>query len=285
MSIATISSIAPKSPIRHGVTILGIEATFPIATPTSPSASAMRTALLLEKRIEAKRRRAGATWRRRKQPNPMVPQRPSPLPKQNPQPRRSKLGEALAVTRKPNPPQRQNLLHTPSKPQKPSLLRARSNPRSMRRGQSRLAGPEPPPTGRKREVIRSRADPTTPTAQRAADTGWPRGAAVPDMAVAGGAAGASAELRRSYRVPRASTAGRAPRAPQRRSGSVRVQSAWFGQRSARLLPPKRAQLVHHVPTVCFNRLDAQAQDARHHLVVLAFSNQLGNDAFLTCQRI
>lgn len=180
MSIATISSIALESPIRHGVTIPDIEVTFPIAMPMSHSVSAMRNGPLLGKRIEVKRRRVGALWRRRKRPNPMVPQRPSPLPEQNPPPIRSKPGEALAVTRKPNPPQRQNLPHTPSKPRKPSLLRARSNPRGMRRGLSRLAGPEPPPTDRT----------ATLTARRAAGNARACGAAVPDMAAVDDGVGA-----------------------------------------------------------------------------------------------
>ena len=73
------------------------------------------------------------------------------------------LAEALVVMGKPNPPPRQNL-HRRSKPQRARLRRARSNPPSRRRGQSKPAGPEQPPTGRSREGMRPRADPSMVTA-------------------------------------------------------------------------------------------------------------------------
>ena len=78
MSIGIISSIASPSLIGPGVTIPGIGATFPIATPRSPTISAMRNVLLLETRIEAKRRRGGVTWGRLRWAGPAVTRRPSP---------------------------------------------------------------------------------------------------------------------------------------------------------------------------------------------------------------
>ena len=102
MSIATTSSIAPTSLIRIGATILGIAATFPIATPKSPSTSAMRNGRLLENCIKAKRRRGAATWRRRRWPKPVATRKPSPPQRQNLQPTRSRPGQSKSAAAHPN---------------------------------------------------------------------------------------------------------------------------------------------------------------------------------------
>ena len=94
MSIASTSSIAPTSLTIPGVTILGIAATFPIAMPRSPSASAMRAALLPENHIGVKRRLAAATWRKQRRPNLVVERKPSLPPKQNLSLIRTKPGKA-----------------------------------------------------------------------------------------------------------------------------------------------------------------------------------------------
>src|SRR5262245_25946676 len=174
-SIATTSSIAPTSPTALGVTILGIAATFPTATPGLPSVSAMPIAPLLEKPIAAKRKPGAVTWARQTLAKPVRPRSPRrPLPLLVPQParlaqlqrpsRRRPLGQNKRVADRPRPHGRSKELQDnppgPSKPQQdqnprrlaatPGALPARQG---RRRGRGQRTGHAPARSDRRCEAI------------------------------------------------------------------------------------------------------------------------------------
>src|SRR5262245_60662914 len=129
-SIASTSSIAPTSPTAHGVTIPGIAATFPIATPGLPSVSAMPIAPRLEKPIVAKQKPDAVTWARQTLAKPVRGREPRPPPAPLLPPAR--LAQ-LAQLQRPSPPR-------PLGQSKPEAVR-------RRHGRSSEAPDSPRPPG------------------------------------------------------------------------------------------------------------------------------------------